>query len=320
MISVIVPVYRVEAWLPRCLDSLLGQTLGDFEIIAVDDGSPDGCGRICDVYAARDPRIRVIHKKNGGLSDARNAGLDVAAGAYIAFVDSDDWVSPRYLELLSRGLEEGGGDICECGVFPTEGESCPDGDAPTIPLRYPTEAALGELIGDGCFYPHVWNKLYRREVIGDIRFPLGKTNEDEFWTYQVFGRAKTVTRVEQRLYNYFRRPGSIMNEGYSLKRLDGLEAKWARQEYVRERFPALEGKAGGDLWLTCVYAGQMSLKYLKEPDRTRALETIEGYLAALPLNTPLLHALPRGTAVWALAGKLSFRNTCRLRNLLKKGL
>ena len=102
MTSIIVPIYKVEEYLPRCVESLLGQTDGDFELILVDDGSPDCCGAICDEYAAKDSRIFVIHKENGGLSDARNAGREIARGEYIAFVDSDDWVSPRYLELLRQ--------------------------------------------------------------------------------------------------------------------------------------------------------------------------------------------------------------------------
>ena len=121
-VSVIVPVYNVEAFLPACIDSILAQTMKDLSLILIDDGSPDNCGKLCDDYAAIDQRIRVIHKKNGGLSDARNAGMAIASGDYLAFIDSDDLVAPAYLESLLRGLEENRADICECGTLWTTGE------------------------------------------------------------------------------------------------------------------------------------------------------------------------------------------------------
>lgn len=318
MTSIIVPIYKVEKYLPRCVESLLGQTDGDFELILVDDGSPDCCGAICDEYAAKDSRIFVIHKGNGGLSDARNAGLEIARGEYIAFVDSDDWVSPRYLELLRQGLETTGSDICECGILRTEGVSCPE-PVETVPEVFDTVAALEQLIRDGRFHQYVWNKLYRREVIGDIRFPVGKTNEDEFWTYQVFGRAKRVAGIDAVLYNYFQRPGSIMGAGYSLKRLDGLEAKARRQAYMEHRFPQLAGQAKINLHVACMYSGQMALKYMTGDDRKRAMEIIDGYLQVHPVEKTEILQTSGGTKLWlTLAGK-NFWATCRLKNLLRRG-
>ena len=319
MISIIVPIYKVEEYFPRCVDSLLGQTDGDFELILVDDGSPDRCGAICDEYAAKDPRIFVIHKENGGLSDARNAGLEIARGEYIAFVDSDDWVSPRYLELLRQGLETTGSDICECGILRTEGTSCPE-PGETVSEVFDTVTALEELIRDGKFHQYVWNKLYRRETIGDIRFPLGKTNEDEFWTYQVFGRATCAARIDPVLYNYFQRPGSIMGVGYSLKRLDGLEAKARRQTYVEQCFPQLAGQAKRNLHISCVYSGQMVIRHLAGDDRQQAMEIIGGYLQVHPIDKTEISQTDWGTKLWlTLAGK-NFWGTCRLKNLLRRGL
>lgn len=125
LISVIVPIYRVEEYLPRCIDSLLAQTYQNIQIILVDDGSPDACGRICDEYASTDKRIQVIHKENGGLSDARNAGLSASKGDYIAFVDSDDWVASEYLERMQQSLCKHDADICECSVQHTSGDVLP---------------------------------------------------------------------------------------------------------------------------------------------------------------------------------------------------
>ena len=296
MISVIVPIYKVEEYLPRCVESLLGQTDGDFELILVDDGSPDRCSAICDEYAAKDPRIAVIHKENGGLSDARNAGLEIAR----------------------QGLETTGSDICECGILRTEGDSCPE-PAETAPEVFDTVAALEQLIRDGRFHQYVWNKLYRREVIGDFRFPVGKTNEDEFWTYQGFGRAKRVAGIDAVLYNYFQRPGSIMGAGYSLKRLDGLEAKARRQAYMERRFPQLAGQAKINLHVACMYSGQMALKYMTGDDRKRAMEIIDGYLQMHPVEKTEILQTSGGTKLWlTLAGK-NFWATCRLKNLLRRG-
>lgn len=320
MISVIVPVYNVEAYLCRCVDSLLQQTVTDTEIILVDDGSTDHCGELCDRYARQDPRVTVIHKSNGGLSDARNAGLSVAKGAYVAFVDSDDWVSEQFLQRLLEGLRHTDSDICECGIYHTEGTAAKAPASPTDAECFDTASAMEQLLRNGTFRQHVWNKLYRREVIGDIRFPVGKTNEDEFWTYQVFGRAGKVCRIEDILYNYFQRPGSIMNAGYSLKRLHGLEAKQVRQRYIEENYPRLAPQARADLWLSCLYAGQMSLRYLSGADLETAVKTIDHCLGQAAADRRMLRALPVGTAFWAVISRFSFWGVCRLRNMLRRGL
>lgn len=320
MISVIVPIYKVEDYLRRCVDSLLGQTYREFELILVDDGSPDGCGTICDAYAAKDPRVRVIHKENGGLSDARNAGLEIAQGDYIAFVDSDDWVSPRYLERLTAGLEATGSDICECEIFRTAGASCPEDISDSAPEIYETLPALEQLIADGKFHQYVWNKLYRRETIGQIRFPKGKTNEDEFWTYQVFGRAGRVAKIDGVLYHYFQRPGSIMGAGFSLKRLDALEAKQLRQVYMEQNFPPLAAKSKVNLHISCMYSAQMALKHLAGADRQQAMGRIDRCVKAYPLSRADLAAVSGGSRLWLALSKVSFRGTCRLRNALRRGM
>lgn len=320
MISIIVPIYKVEEYLHRCVDSLLGQTYGDFELILVDDGSPDGCGSICDAYAAADSRVRVIHKPNGGLSDARNAGMDIAAGEYIAFVDSDDWVAPEYLERLLEGLTGSGADICDCSILRTDSSESIVPSEKAAPTVYTTEAALTELIRDGEFHQHVWNKLYRRTVIGDIRFPKGKLNEDEFWTYQVFSNASRIAKLPEVLYYYFQRPGSIMGAGFNLRRLDALEAKVQRQEYIRARFPALAGIAHADLFGSCIYAGQMSLQHLNAQDQQTARWKIDGILDAYPLPLELCLREHGGNKLWFPLARLHFWGLCALKNRLRRGL
>ncbi len=318
LISVIVPVYRVEAYLPRCVESLLGQTCEVFELILVDDGSPDGCGKLCDGYAVRDPRVRVIHKENGGLSDARNAGLAVARGEYLAFVDSDDWVAPRYLERLLAGLEETGADICECGKVSTA-QAAEFSEQRSPAVAWDGVPALGELIRDGEFHQYVWNKLYRAKLLEGLEFPLGKTNEDEFWTYRVFARAGKVARIPDVLYAYFQRDSGIMGSPYSLKRLDVLEAKVQRQRFLESRFPELAPLGKANLLQSVLYNGQMTLGHLTGADREQAKGYLEAIWKAHPPDPRDRRAAGR-SGVWLLLAKFSFWGTCRIKNLLKRGL
>lgn len=316
-ISIIVPIYNVEPYLRRCVESLLKQSYADFEMILVDDGSPDNCGAICDEYAAMDHRVQVIHKPNGGLSDARNAGLAIARGEYIAFVDSDDWVAEDYLERLRFALSETGADICECDVIKTSGEETSSEQG--TPVAYETEGALTQLINDGVFRQHVWNKLYRREVISDILFPKGKTNEDEFWTYQVFGNAKKVAKISDILYFYFQRPGSIMGETYSLKRLDALEAKLQRQKYIDTRFPQLSVQTKQNLFGSCIYAGQMSMIHFSGEQRTAAKEKINSIIQQCDISFGECMRVGGSNKLWFALAKFSFWGACVIKNLLKKG-
>lgn len=318
-ISIIVPIYNVEPYLRRCVDSLLNQTYGDFELILVDDGSPDHCGTICDEYAVSDTRVRVIHKPNGGLSDARNAGLEIARGEYIAFVDSDDWVAPDYLERLLTALTKTGADICECSVLYSDGADHGVRQADAADKCCDGAEALEFLIKDHIFRQHVWNKLYRRHVIADVIFPKGKTNEDEFWTYQVFGNARKVVRIRNPLYYYFQRPGSIMGESYSLKRLDALEGKLCRQKYIDANFPKLSLQAKLNLFGSCIYAGQMSLIHLCGTQKKIAQKRITEIVRETNITAKECQSVGGSGRLWFSLAKISFWGTCRIKNLLKRG-
>ena len=253
LISIIVPVYKVEAYLDRCVQSLVNQTYTDLQIILVDDGSPDRCGEICEEWKKKDARICVVHKENGGLSDARNAGLAVATGEYIGFVDSDDWIEPRMYELLYAAMQETGAQIAECTR-----DNFSDATAPVLfeakkaeRQIYTAEQALGELIVDGALRQTVWNKLYRAEFVKDKLFPIGKVNEDEFWTYRVFGDVQSVVRIEAALYHYYQRDDSIIHT-YNAKRLHCLEAFEQRQIYLQKRYPSLIPMATARWMVTCL--------------------------------------------------------------------
>ena len=227
-ISVIVPVYKVEQYLPACVDSILAQTFTDFELILVDDGSPDGCGAMCDAYAEKDPRIKVIHQKNGGLSAARNAGMDVAVGANMSFIDSDDYVAPDYLELLFRNAERSGAEIavCRTRIFPDGQDPAAvlSAEEPTCTPLTGREAAILLYQGDGAVPVNAWGKLYRTELIADLRFPVGKLHEDQAFVPIACYRADTVACLQAGLYFYRDRPNSITTGTFSLKRYDDI---WA---------------------------------------------------------------------------------------------
>ena len=179
VISIIVPVYKVESCLRQCLDSICAQTLREIEIILVDDGSPDNCGKICDEYAARDSRIRVIHQKNGGLSAARNAGIAVARADILGFVDSDDWIEPDMFALLYHDLVKEEADIAVCGKFcHKNGTVTPLGDGTYCVLS--GCGAIRMLYQQDGVGRVVWNKIYRRSLFDEIRFPVGRIYEDNF--------------------------------------------------------------------------------------------------------------------------------------------
>lgn len=210
LISVIVPIYRVEALLPRCVDSILSQTHSNLEVILVDDGSPDGCGAICDRYARLDPRVRVIHQENGGLAAARNAGLAVAQGDFLGFVDSDDRIAPDMYETLLRGILAQEADIAVCGRY-MEMES---GrlismftlDKPAVFDAH--EAVRRFLLSDG-LDAAAWDKLYRRSLWGDTRYPLNYVSEDVPVTSRLLADAGRVVHCGRPLYAYLQRSGSL---------------------------------------------------------------------------------------------------------------
>lgn len=235
-ISVIVPVYKVEAYLRKCLDSIAGQTYRNLEIILVDDGSPDNCGAICDEYAARDGRFIVIHKENGGLSSARNAALRVATGDYLGFVDSDDWVEPEMFEVLLSGLTEAKADISVCGRYEEYKDKQKAYAWPDIQVMS-REAALGELLKNDTLQNLVWDKLYRKELFKDIWFPEGKTFEDMAVMHLLFLRADKVVCLPNTMYHYLQRSGSIIDDISIENRLNHYRAAKDRYDLLAKDWP-----------------------------------------------------------------------------------
>ena len=235
-VSIIVPVYKVEQYLKRCIESLIHQTYKNIELILVDDGSPDSCGGICDEYATSDNRIKVIHKKNGGLSEARNFGIDSATGNYITFVDSDDFVSENYIEYLLYLLKENNAQISICGFVKfTKEEEIIKNQPKDNPKVLSSVDALKEIYGkSGAVYIISCGKLYTRNLFESIRFPIAKLHEDEFITYKLFYYAERIVYSEQMNYYYFIRNDSITGEPFSIKKLDYIEALEKRLEFFKQ--------------------------------------------------------------------------------------
>lgn len=224
LVSVIIPAYNIEAYIGRCLDSVLSQTYENLEIIVVDDGSSDGTGKILDDYEKKDSRIKVIHKENGGVSSARNKGLDVAAGDYIGFVDGDDLIAPEMYETLVNLLEEEDADIAHCGyqmVFPDRVDYYYNTGKRKVQT---TEEGLKDLLSGEMIEPALYNKLYKRRLFENNRLDETlKINEDLDMNYRLFKKSQKSIYQDKPLYSYMIRKSSATgSSALSIKREDSL--------------------------------------------------------------------------------------------------
>lgn len=238
LVSVIVPIYNVEKYLRRCVESILSQSYKKMEIILVDDGSEDGSSQICDYYEEIDERIHVVHKENGGLSDARNAGIDICKGEYLLFIDSDDYIRSDMVEgMLEVAIKEEA-DIVECGVL-YEDEDSPkrSGKRKKTELRksFDHEQAVTNIL-DYKSRIMAWGKLYRANLFKSIRFPYGKLHEDEFIVPFVVDLCSKYVYMDKQSYIYVQRKGSITNSAFNTKRLDILDAHEKRLAFFSDKY------------------------------------------------------------------------------------
>ncbi|ETJ35881.1 Glycosyl transferase, group 2 family protein [human gut metagenome] len=235
-ISIIVPIYNVEYYLDKCITSILNQTIKNFEVILVDDGSTDRCGEICDEYKRKDCRIRVIHKDNGGLSSARNFGLNIAIGKYIGFVDSDDYIEKNmFQELLKRGYEDDS-DIVICDMkYDLDGEDVNDTNFQDFGVLTGEETLL-KYFTNNYFKSHAQNKIYKRELFNDIRFPNNKLFEDVAIFYKLLYRSKKISFVDKKLYIYNQsNVNSITKKVFNLKNFDLLDNSYEMMKFFEEK-------------------------------------------------------------------------------------
>lgn len=238
LITVIIPVYMVEAYLDRCVKSIVNQTYKNLEIILVDDGSKDNCPALCNCWEQKDNRIRVIHRENGGLSAARNSGIDVARGEYLAFVDSDDFVSEKFIEELYQACKQTGSQIAQCRYEYVDGDvMTKDKEVVTEPMEVFSgkEMIKGMSWRDGAYNVVAWNKLYHKSVFEGVRYPEGRIHEDEATTHKLFYKAEKVAFVYCFLYGYYTGGTSITRDKFSIKRLDWEWAVRNRLTFLKER-------------------------------------------------------------------------------------
>ena len=225
LISVIVPVYNVEKCLDRCIKSIVNQTYKNIEVILINDGSTDNSLKICKEWQSKDKRIVIVDQKNKGVSAARNIGLDIAKGEYVAFVDSDDWINEIMYETLLNLLKEHHTDIAECDFIKVESESCIL-NQPELKFHKLKNDEFIKNLFNGTSYSNilVWNKLYKRSLFTEFRFPEGVIHEDQFLLPKIYLKCNTTIHCNQKLYYYFENSNSITRSQFTKKRLDSLKS------------------------------------------------------------------------------------------------
>lgn len=238
IVSVIIPIYNVEKYLENCVDSVIRQTFQNIQIILVNDGSTDSCGRICDEYAQKDKRVIVVHKDNGGLSDARNAGLLLAKGAFILYLDSDDYLVPNAIEILVRMQEKTDADIVLGNFYYTYSDHESLANAWCQADRVLDNKQAMEALIDGRIETFAWGKLLCKEIAEKYQFPKGKIFEDHYWTHFVFSDADVIALVALPLVHYRQRENSI-SFTVDMKRLDILDGWMNRKAFLEQRYPEL---------------------------------------------------------------------------------
>ncbi|WP_297633617.1 glycosyltransferase [uncultured Clostridium sp.] len=247
LISIIVPIYNVENYLGKCIESIISQTYENIEIILVNDGSTDSGLEICEKYEKSDKRIKIVDKKNGGLSDARNYGIDVAKGEYLVFIDSDDFVSNDYIEYLYEMVKEHNAKISVCSFYEyfENGEKKPIGSAnENEPIRLLNdEEAIETILYQKLFDHSAWGKMYNKELFKERRFPKGKLYEDIAIMYEILNEAKKIVFGPERKYFYLIRKSSIMNESFNIRKMDLIEYTDRMIEFIDMNYPNLKKAA-----------------------------------------------------------------------------
>lgn len=269
LISVVVPVYNVEKYLEEFLYSLVNQTYSNLQIILVDDGSTDSCGKICDRYASNDRRITVVHQKNAGAGAAKNTGLDLVKGEYLSIVDSDDYLELNYYERMIQVLSDSGADICQCLFdyvyqdFSVKIEFMFESDIQIRELS--NKRFLREALADWK-YNIFCNKLFKTSLLKDNRFPVGSKIDDEFFTYKIICSAKRIVNLSEVLYHYRQRKSSVMGDSQQLELIiNKLRCFDERYNYISCRFPSLKKEYYHHITDYIDSAYNRSEAYSKEP-------------------------------------------------------
>lgn len=314
LISVIVPVYGAEAYFDKCVASVVSQTYENLEIILLDDASPGISGKMCDQWALRDHRIKVIHKENSGTGATRNMGIDIASGSLIAFLDCDDYLHPdMYAHLYSIMDEQT--DIAECGYMKVYDDNAVFPEETPVVRQFTPQEAMRQHIREEAFCQLVWNKLYRREVIGQERFIPGAKMDDEFFTYRVLARARKLVSSNKVCHAYRQREGSIVHQAFSIQRVEFLYARMERMEYVKNHMPELENEEKVSLLSSCIAMMQKTMRDFTGQEREKAEHIIwEAMKAATPIVKDETLSAKRYAMLW-LAQK-NLKAVCKVLNAM----
>lgn len=320
-ISVIIPVFNVEQYLDSCIASVAGQTYKNLEIILVDDGSTDSSSAICDSWAEKDSRIRVIHKINGGLGDARNTGAKEATGSYIGFVDSDDVISPDMYTVLINLLKKYNADMIQCGMFrfcdfplkefPENGETGVE-----VLSREQAVSKIYEKNGISSTCP---NALLRSRISKVTPFDTGVLNEDVMWIYRVISASERILLTGAAFYGYYQRAGSIMNSVYSVRHLDAIKMSRNRADDIRINYPGIYPVAENSFAGLCMYHYQKLCRMEKKPEHIDIKKVLLDYFRKSDFET-IYSVCGLKYRLWYKAFNSFPGLTCRIRNLLKIGL
>ena len=322
LISVIVPVYNVESYLDKCIESIVNQTYKNLEIILVEDGSPDNCSIICDLWKKKDSRIKVIHQKNLGGGAARNEGLKIAKGDFISFIDSDDLIFNTMYEDLIKCFDEDT-DIVECDFieFKSNTNSKKEYSGNIEIKKFSVLDAMKLHLEDKMFRQLIWNKLYRKSVVEGIYFPIDKKIDDEFWTYQAIGKCQNLKKISKILYAYRQQENSVMHTIDLNRKIQGIEAKKRRHDYIIEKFPSLENVSYVSVYELSLYYGQKALEIKNREERNRVyFEIKKGLSKKYLLNILKSYPMENKQKFWILLTAISFSFSCKLRNFLKIGI
>ena len=321
LISVIIPVYNVEKYLDICVESVVNQTYKNLEIILVDDGSTDNCPALCDAWVNKDARVKVIHKQNGGQGEARNIGILAATGAYIGFVDSDDFISSVMYEHLLDLLKNLNADLIQCAMqkFDSYPYALPPATEESIIQVFNKYKAVKALISEGKFTSTCPSVLVKSEIAKKTLFDLGMINEDVMWVYRALRNSDTVLLTDEKLYAYYQRSDSTMNSKYSEKRFDALKANRMRADAVKTDFPDLFPLAERTYAGSCMYHYQ----WLCRLDDTEEYKSFRKRLHKMFVCADLksvFSVTDLKYKIWYTAFNYFPAFTCKIRNLLKIGL
>lgn len=275
LISIIIPVYKVEKYLEKCIKSVLNQTYSNLQIILVDDGSPDNCGEICDKYANIDKRIEVIHKKNGGLSDARNVGLKAATGEYIGFVDSDDYVSKDMFQTLYNTLINTNSDVSICNFYTVVGGKNIVKNLDNGIEIYSKIDILKEILLDKKIQSYAWNKLYKKELFKNIEYPVGKKYEDIGTTFYLLEKCDKIAVTGSPEYYYLTREDSIVNNATKETVIDYIELISDRYDYINKKYEEL--KKYNDYYITRILLTAFTDAYYLNDNSEKFLTVLNNF-------------------------------------------